>query len=350
MKKEQFLESIDQLSDHYIEEALDVSLQKTHSSSKFSQQPRYHLPPKSITAVAMLCIGLLIIGIVHTGFSGHPIKMTTSPANSSDSAAGKKNIFSSLKVIAYAAETTDESSEEGTELENNVPVILSKYSPFMSSVPAMPFSFSYSKDSETDDIHFSISSDEMGILQKYDQNVYWTLTEENTTLECRPDEKIYWSPTENITDAINGRISSDEQQTDSDDTSTNQAETNSDRIPPDNHAPSFFDPDSLSAADLGADSIVTVRVYSGENLLETQYIGINYDDFYYTATLKLNVSTEHQYFGDVTVESHLYETTDHTTYESMERMQKKTREKMQSQEGNPENILIEEEESDSMEN
>ena len=101
-----------------------------------------------------------------------------------------------LSVIAYAAAAEGEQKEEkGTKLEEDVEVFFSEYSPAMSNVPDMPFSFEYSGDGKVVEIKVSAS---VGMLRKYktDENAAWHVSEESKVLNCKSGEKIYWKPAE----------------------------------------------------------------------------------------------------------------------------------------------------------
>lgn len=283
-KTNPFIESMNQLSDSYIEEALDMTSQQTAPHESGRQMPHHRLYPLWIAAATAAGI---VIGVLSMQIYGRPDSLRQAHTDkSTDTSAAKDSFFTPLRVVAYAAEASDDSQEQGTELEADVPTVLSKYSAMMSSVPAMPFSFSYDEKTE-EEIHFRISSDDTGILQKYNADVTWTLTEEASSLECLPEEKVYWSPAD-----IAG-------QSETDDTDSLPAAEN------------------INPKDLGADSVITVQVYSGKKLLETRYIGISYEDMYYTATLKLKVSTDREEFGDFVIESNLYEASDHATHEKL---------------------------------
>lgn len=278
-------ESIGQLSDHFIEEVLETPVkQKKKKDSNFSS---FHIPHQLTAAIAMLCIS---IGIIFAVQYIIPDYLPEVNINSQKfSASLKQNgIFSSFSVIAYAAEKPEGSTEKSIILEENVPTILSQYSPLMSSVPAMPFSFSYHGEAAAKNIHFVISSDNKGILQKYKQSDIWDLVEEGFSLQCKNNEKIYWKPSDSFQCGDNN---SKEQTKDAKDglpldlPEDHEKEISEDETDPANS----LEKDLIDSDQLGADSLITVHVYADEELLETQYIGISYQDSHYTATLKLNV-------------------------------------------------------------
>lgn len=320
MNTKKLMDSITHLSDSYLEEALDM--RPTGSSTKTGLWVSHsRLKPVLIGAAAVLCIGIGILYMIHNGLPGfHP--SSGSAEQSTETPKAKDSFFSPLKVIAYAAETTNDTSEQGTELEEDVPITLSKYSVAMSNVPAMPFSFSYDEKEADDEIHFLVSADYMGILQKYQVNGgEWELTEEAESLECLPNEKIYWCP--------NTPFEAPKLETSPEDKEPEKPNLRKDDdalLCFESTPPEDSDEDNiiLLPEDLGTDSVITVQVYSGTKLLETRYIGISYDDLYYTATLKLNISRDSEDFGDYTIESKLYETSDHVTHEKiLEKLEEK---------------------------
>lgn len=281
MKNHKLIDSIDQLSDRYIEEALDTPIRTSQTSNMKMQSKSRLFPRKLITAAAMLCIGLGIGYVTQNVLPDTPSapqQISQKPTSTPDK---KSSIFSPLTVTAYAAERSDNTFDEGVTLPENVPIVLSEYSPLMSSVPAMPFSFSYEKESTDGEIHFVVRADPMGSLQKYQQlSGIWELAEESKSLECKPDEKIYWQPSSNFQAA------------------------NPKAIYP-------SDEEWINADTLASDGIITVEVYEDETLLETQYIGISYQNSQYTATLRLSVSAEQiDEFDDVTIISREYGATD----------------------------------------
>ena len=292
------INSIDQLSDKYIEEALDMPI-RTTPTPKAEIRPKKHIfPRKLITAAAMLCIGLGIGYVAQNILPDTPSmpgQVSQKPTSTPDK---KSSIFSPLTVTAYAAERSGNSIntiDEGVSMPENVPIVLSEYSPLMSSVPAMPFSFSYEKESVDGEIHFVVRADPLGSLQKYQQlSGIWKLVEESKSLECKPNEKIYWEPS-SIFYSIN--------------------ENNLDQKQQDIY-PS--DEEWINTDTLASDSIITVEVYEDETLLETQYIGISYQNLQYTATLKLTVSPEQcDEYDDFTITSRAYGTTDEETHKKV---------------------------------
>lgn len=316
MKNHKLIDSIDQLSDRYIEEALDTPIRIAQTSNMKMRSKAHLFPRKLITAAAMLCIGLGIGYVTQNVLPDTPSAPQQISQKPTSTPNKKSSIFSPLTVTAYAAERSDNTFDEGITLPENVPIILSEYSPLMSSVPAMPFSFSYEKESTDGEIHFVVRADPMGSLQKYQQlSGIWELAEESKSLECKPNEKIYWQPSSYFQAASEGKLDKNQQDT-TDETKGEfswgvgmEPETPNNTANPEAIYPS--DKEWINSNTLGADSIITVEVYEDETLLETQYIGISYQNSQYTATLKLSVSAEERYeYDDIIITSKGYETTD----------------------------------------
>lgn len=327
MPQKKLIKSIGNISDSYIEEALNMPVLQTSAekADKPSHRGGWHL--KLAAAAAILCVG---IGALYLMRSTLPFASdkTKGPAKTQEA---ENQIFTPLRVVAYAAETTD--TEEGAELKADVPTTLSKYSAMMSSVPAMPFSFSYDKELEGGNVRFVVSADNMGIMQKYEAGESWKLTEEATSLECKTDEKVYWMPSDDTMHSES--ISAGKETAKPNNSNKKDATDDSSSI------------EDINPEDLGADSVITVQVYSGETLLETRYIGISYDGMYYTATLKLNVTMESEDLGDFTIESKEYHATDKKTHEKIRQKLIDKANKQEEEEGKGgENTLIDEEEPD----
>lgn len=169
MSREKLADSIGEISDKYIEEAL----------GKPVLQKRRML---YIAAAVVLCLlvaggvyGTLYRGIFHS---------------SEDSGNGGP----SLTVIAYAQEADGGKDEdEGRELEEEVAVEFSEYAPWMSSVPDMPFSFSY--DAQGQEVDIVVSSDSPGTMKTYHipEDGIWEVERQGTSLHLQSGEKVYWS-------------------------------------------------------------------------------------------------------------------------------------------------------------
>lgn len=293
MIQNKLFDSIGNLSDSYIEEALNMPTRQ-------ARPEKCRWRPKLVGAAAMLCVSAGLLYVIHSALSDSPLSpdKSKSPMETTES---DSKIFTPLRVVAYAAETTNGSADKGSELQADIPTPLSQYSALMSNVPAMPFSFSYDEKTDGETIRFVVSADGMGMMQKYEVGESWKLTKEAASLECQEDEKVYWMPTGNFQ-------SKTPEERDEDGDKKTDGNDDTDASP---------DIESINAKDLGADSAITVQVYSGQKLLETRYIGISYEDMYYTATLKLNVTSDTEDFGDFTIESTGYETTDEETHENI---------------------------------
>ena len=194
MLQKKLIESIGNLSDSYIEEALNMQTRQDQPAKSGLQLMSSGWRPKLAGTAAILCVGIGLLYVIHSALPNSPLSPDKSK-NPSKTTESDSKIFTPLRVVAYAAEITDGSADTGTELQADVPTPLSKYSSLMSSVPAMPFSFSYDEKTDGETIRFVVSADDMGIMQKYEAGESWKLTEEASTLECQEDEKVYWMPT-----------------------------------------------------------------------------------------------------------------------------------------------------------
>lgn len=316
MMNQKLVNSIEHLSDQYIEEALDTPIRTAQTSNMKMRSKARLFPRKLITAAAMLCIGLGIGYVAQNvlpDIPSMPQQISQKPTSTPNK---KSSIFSPLTVTAYAAERSGNTFDEGTTLPENIPIVLSEYSPLMSSVPAMPFSFSYQKESVDGEIHFVVKADPLGNLQKYQQlGGIWELVGESKSLECKSNEKVYWQPSSNFQAAIEDNLPKNQLDTTAETGGGFSWGVGMEPENPDNTAnPEAIYPSDkewINSNTLGADSIITVEVYEDETLLETQYIGISYQNSQYTATLKLSVSAEQRdEYDDFTIISKRYETTD----------------------------------------
>lgn len=167
MSREKLADSIGEISDKYIEEALrQPVLQKRRMLN--------------IAAAAVLC--LLVAGGVYGIFNRGVFY------SSGDSGEGGP----SLTVVAYAQEA-DGGKDEGRELEEEVAVEFSEYAPWMSSVPDMPFSFSY--DAQGQEVDIVVSSDSPGTMKTYHitEDGGWEVERQGESLHLQSGEKVYWS-------------------------------------------------------------------------------------------------------------------------------------------------------------
>lgn len=184
MNRDQWLDELGEIADRYIIEAVNYSKPKRRFQKYIGA-----------AALAFLCIcGWMFV----LGYNGNfpPKTGEGNPSTEQGGSGGKPtDIHGGLSVIAYAAaaEGGHEKAEEeqGTKLEENVEVFFSEYSPLMSSVPAMPFSFVYNGT----EVKIKVSAS-AGRLRKYeiDREGVWHVSEENKVLYCKSGEKIYWEP------------------------------------------------------------------------------------------------------------------------------------------------------------
>ena len=80
-------------------------------------------------------------------------------------------------------------------LEEGKVVSLAEYAPWMSSVPAMPFSFYYDAK-DPDCVSIEIETDENGILQEYTVNEEgeWNGEGYGSKMSCASGDTVYWKP------------------------------------------------------------------------------------------------------------------------------------------------------------
>lgn len=167
--REKLIDSIGEISDQYIEEALE----------KRAGHRRLFRKTAAAAAVFLL-LAAGVYGIVGKG--------SFAPADNGGTGT------SLLTVVAYAQEAEDENAENaGRELEEEVAVEFSEYAPWMSSVPDMPFSFSY--DEQESEVDIVAAADTPGTLKIYrvtDEGI-WQVEEAGSSLHLQPGQKVYWN-------------------------------------------------------------------------------------------------------------------------------------------------------------
>lgn len=184
--QDKWMDGIGDIADRYILEAVN-----------YSGRNRKRRKYVGAAAVVFLCICMSVSASLYRWNAQRGEQRGT--AMGQKDTGGEKHSghrTGGLSVIAYAAaaEGEENKGEEGTALEENVEVSFSEYSPLMSSVPDMPFSFAYSGNGKAVEIKVSASS---GMLRKYkvDGNAAWHVSEESRELNCKSGEKIYWGST-----------------------------------------------------------------------------------------------------------------------------------------------------------
>lgn len=178
ISQDKWTDGIGEIADSYILEAINYSKQKKKSRGYIR-----------VAAIIFVCICASVSVLVYRE------NLSTEDGQDISSVKEEENA-GALSVIAYAATVEPGQGEEkGTKLEEDVEVHFSEYSPYMSHIPAMPFSFEYSGRGK--EVEIKVSTDP-GILQKYevDENSAWHISEQSEVLYCKSGEKIYWSPTE----------------------------------------------------------------------------------------------------------------------------------------------------------
>lgn len=174
MSREKLADSIGEISDKYIEEALGQSV----------------LPKRRILKIAAAVILCILAAGGGYGIKYHGNFSWGILHPSEDSGKGA----SSLTVVAYAQEADGGRQEdEGRELEEEVAVEFSEYAPWMSSVPDMPFSFSY--DAPGQEVDIVVASDSPGTMKTYHitGDGVWEVERQGASLHIQSGEKVYWS-------------------------------------------------------------------------------------------------------------------------------------------------------------
>lgn len=166
MRNVKWIDSIGELSDKYIEEALEGSLARAGKKRVYC----------IAAAAAVLCLFL--------GFGAYGAIQRSSHQTSSF-----------LTVVAYAAD--DDSGDrkgEKLELKEEVEMEFAEYAPWMSNVPAMPFSFSY--DAKGKEAVIKVTAASPGSLEKLEvkNGGMWQVAHEGVTQELKSGEDVYWVP------------------------------------------------------------------------------------------------------------------------------------------------------------
>lgn len=166
---EKLWNAIDKIDDKYIQEAIMYD-----GKEKGKYKKRFI---KGITAVAAAGMILFVLGITCDD--------KDSISRSDIEIASKSNLI----VSVMAAENEEEVLKKGSKIEVSSMV----YSPFLSSVPALPFTFDYDVESKGE-ITIIVSTREDGNLMKYEisEDGIWNVTESGESLECKPGETLYW--------------------------------------------------------------------------------------------------------------------------------------------------------------
>ncbi len=165
MSNIKWADRIGEISDKYIEEALESS------PVRLRKKRGYRI---AVAAAAVLC---LFLGLGAYGASSRKSSPETS----------------FLTVVAYAADGSGgESKGEKLELKEEVAMEFAEYAPWMSNVPAMPFSFFY--DVKGKEAVIKVTATSPGSLAKYEvcDEGTWEVEQRGKTQEVKSGEDVYW--------------------------------------------------------------------------------------------------------------------------------------------------------------
>ena len=183
---------IDKVDDKYIEEALQFKNEVKTSDKNISKptskkQGKYLI--KGIAAVAAVIIMIISSGIYYDYYNDNDEMKGVTDSGKEHNGLDALINKSILTVSIMAAENENLILEEGVEVRINS----AEYSPMLSSVPAMPFTFKCENDSN-EEVYIRVSTREDGMLMRYevDSEGIWSCVESGQTLECKSGETLYW--------------------------------------------------------------------------------------------------------------------------------------------------------------
>lgn len=193
---EKLWNAIDKIDDKYIEEAVMYNRKNKTKSRK--------ILIKGVATVAAAAMIMLVSGIFFDSKTSvndkGDVDGKVSEADSKDKVS---DVISKSKLVVsvMASENDKVFLEKGSEIQ----VTGINYSPAMSSVPAVPFTFDYDAD---ENITIRVSTREDGNLMSYDisEDGIWSVKESGKTLECKPGETLYW---EKMSDGFDGNTKGD---------------------------------------------------------------------------------------------------------------------------------------------
>ncbi len=199
MNKKLLYKEIGLIDDYLIEEATDIALIK----SRKRQQTRWI----SIAASIVLLIGVGVITLLlHNGnFNADVPKdiCENSKVVEKDNDENVTSDNSDFKGFAITSYTMKKNNEEylsanymnettATVMEPNVKILLARYSPLMSSVPGLPFTFDITdKNNKVDCISVRV---DYGKLLMWDAKKDASVYDCGTEYTCNIGDTLYWSP------------------------------------------------------------------------------------------------------------------------------------------------------------
>jgi hypothetical protein len=153
---------------------------------------------RQFVTLAMTCAVVLVIVF---GIPFVPDVRNTAPREGADTPADKVPVFSGFVLTVYAADNTDsvlsptyDRDTTPVELTPDAEILLPEYSPFMSSVPGLPFTIGYREAGENEAAADSININvDNGEILTWDRKG-GTVENKGKSYSCKAGETIYWSP------------------------------------------------------------------------------------------------------------------------------------------------------------
>lgn len=181
---EKLWNAIDKIDDKYIDEAIMYNGKNRRKSGKIFI--------KVIATVAAAALIMVVSGIFFDSKTNVIDRGDTVGKESDTYSKDKLSdvISKSILVVSVMASEKDKVLlEEGAEVH----ISSINYSPFMSCVPGMPFTFDYYTE-EDEDITIRVSTRNDGEMLEYEisEEGIWSVRESGETLECKPGETLYW--------------------------------------------------------------------------------------------------------------------------------------------------------------
>lgn len=196
------------IDDDLVNEASDI----TTIRSRQRQQTRWISIAASI--ILLLGAGATIFFLNNRNINddvSEDINESSAVADKDDdkNTAGDSSDFTGFAIIAYTIEENNKeylsanylNETASTVMEPNVKILLARYSPLMSSVPGLPFTFNITdKSIEIDSITVSVNSGNL---------LLWDAQEDDGAVQdcgaeyiCNIGETLYWSPLDETENSI----------------------------------------------------------------------------------------------------------------------------------------------------